>query len=484
MKKITSLILLFVFALSCYSVFAHDDVLYGTLGETKLAETYVSRPVRFLSARKTLEQTLVEGWNNLSAEINLRDYNIPVSDLGYVYSSIVYNNPKMYFVSTGCRYSYNPSTNMVSSVLPQYFETDTEVIDQTMQSIDEATEEVMMYLDESMTDFEKIMAVHDYMVLHYDYDYTYSNYDITIMTTKTGVCMSYALAFKHIMNELGIECLYVSSDEDMDHAWNLVNLDGEWYHIDLTWDDPGTNYGQVRHEYALLSDFEIQHLESPHYGYDLRGLEADSDKYDREHWHEGVGAITTIKGLYYYVDGNDLVDQNGKIIFAGLDGGDGCWEIGGRYYIADSNYTGMAEYNGILYFNTDKAVYSYNPDKQKTVKVLDYEGVCGLFIDRNTLYYCEFDREDGQFVEAGELKLGKIRFGGTFHKDDKIIKRICKEDDAEEFYILANCNDCLQLKKITDSDVSKISFDFKECQELYFWNKYMSPLKAKEVYDN
>ena len=53
MKKIISLILLFVFVLSSFAAFAHDDVLYGTLEETKLAETYVSRPVRFFSARKT-----------------------------------------------------------------------------------------------------------------------------------------------------------------------------------------------------------------------------------------------------------------------------------------------------------------------------------------------------------------------------------------------------------------------------------------------
>ena len=483
MKKIISLFIFFVLIINSFAVFAHDDVLYGTLEETKLAETYVSRPMRFFSARKTIEQTLVDGWNNLSAEINIRDYNIPVSELGYVYSSIVYNHPKMYFVSTGCRYTYNPITNTVATVLPQYFETDTEVIDQTMQSIDEATEEVMMYLDESMTDFEKIMAVHDYMVLHYDYDYTYSNYDITIMTTKTGVCMSYAFAFKHIMNELGIECLYVSSDKEMNHAWNLVNLDGEWYHIDLTWDDPGSNYGQVRHEYALLSDFEIQHLESPHYGYDLRGLEAASDKYDKEHWHEGVGAIATIDGLYYYVDGNDLVDQNGEIIYSGLDGGDGYWDIGGGYYL-NGNFTGIAEYNGCLYFNTDNAVYSYNPHNEKTVKILDYEGLCGSFVDKNKLEYCKFDMSTRNFVKAGDFVLGKIRFGGTFHKDGKIIKRICKEDDAEDIYVLANCNDCAQIQKITKSDVSKISFDFKECQELYFWNKYMKPLKAKEVYDN
>lgn len=479
MKKFLSLVMIFIFISGSCPVFARDVKLYATVEETQLAETYIGQDISLFSTQNTLEQVLVTGWNNLATEISVEDYNISVSDIGNVYCGILYNNPKLYHVTTGFRYSY--TTNTVISVLPIYRETDASVIEETMDAIDAATEEIMFCLDENMTDFEKVMTVHDYMVLHYQYDYTYSNYDITIMTTKTGVCMGYALAFMHLMNELGIECLYVSS-EAMNHAWNLVKLDGEWYHIDLTWDDPGTNYGQVSHKYALLSDYEIQNLEDPHHGYDLKGIEADSDKYDKACWHEGVGAIVTIDESYYYVDGKNIVDQNGKIIYEDLDGGDNGWDIGGGYRLSGGTYAGLAEHNGILYFNTDEAVYSYDPENEKITKILDYTGICGLFIDRNTLGYCEFDMTTREFIEAGNYNLGKIRFGGTFHNDNKIIKRLYKESGAEDVCIYVDYGDCIQMEKVTKLGFSKISFDIKDSQTFFYWNDKMKPLKEKEVY--
>ena len=51
---------------------------------------------------------------------------------------------------------------------------------------------------------------------------------------KKAVCAGYAKAFQLLLNALGIECTYVTSDT---HAWNLVRLEGDYYHIDATWDD-------------------------------------------------------------------------------------------------------------------------------------------------------------------------------------------------------------------------------------------------------
>ena len=476
----------FVILLSSFGVHAQSDEAFIEVEPVKYAETYVDSSVSLFGATRTLEEVITEAWENMEKRVSLEEFNIPVDETDEIvqlYRSIIYRNPKKYYyVDTGLQCGYNPITGMITSVLPKYVETDKTVIAETIASLDVATEEIMMYLSEDMTDFEKVMAVHDYMVLNYEYDYTYSNYSISIMTTKKGVCMSYALAFKHLMNELGIECQYVSS-EAIDHAWNLVKVDGEWYHIDLTWDDPGVAYAQVRHTYALLSDQEIQSLEKPHYGYDLNGLEANSDKYDKATWHKGVGAIATVNGVTYYVDGNKLVDQNGKMIFQGLDGNKGFWSIGDGYVFYDTILTGVAEYNGLLFFNTDRAIYAYSPAKEKILKVADISGVCGLFVDKNTLKYCVRDTVNKKFIEGGSLLLGKIRFGGTFHQDSSIIKRIYKEENADEIWVFADDADCVQMEKITQAGMSKISFDSADCQTLYFWNDNLMPLKSKEVYN-
>lgn len=46
------------------------------------------------------------------------------------------------------------------------------------------------------------------------------------------------------------------------HAWNKIKLDGEWYHVDVTWEDPimngdpenGYGYGNLRNEYINITD--------------------------------------------------------------------------------------------------------------------------------------------------------------------------------------------------------------------------------------
>ena len=65
-----------------------------------------------------------------------------------------------------------------------------------------------------------------------------------VLLQGTGVCESYARAYQLLLNKAGIANEYVTGrainpDGGMEsHAWNLVNFDGEWAYVDVTWDDP------------------------------------------------------------------------------------------------------------------------------------------------------------------------------------------------------------------------------------------------------
>lgn len=98
------------------------------------------------------------------------------------------------------------------------------------------------------TPYEQEKAIHDYMVLNCEYaedllidglatqDVFY--YD-GVFVHKRAVCQGYALSFKLCMDILGIESRVVRGTvPDGKHAWNAVQLDGEWYWVDVTWDDP------------------------------------------------------------------------------------------------------------------------------------------------------------------------------------------------------------------------------------------------------
>ena len=89
-----------------------------------------------------------------------------------------------------------------------------------------------------MTDFEKVRFVHDWIVKQYVYD------SLTSVRTfheaiagKKAVCQGYALTFLAFMKQMGIPCHFVVSSNGA-HSWNIVKVDGQWYHIDVTNDDP------------------------------------------------------------------------------------------------------------------------------------------------------------------------------------------------------------------------------------------------------
>lgn len=121
-----------------------------------------------------------------------------------------------------------------------------------------------------MTNPQKVKAIHDYIVLNCRYDYkNYLNNSIPyvsyqpegVLIKKKAVCQGYAETFSLFMKALNIPCKLVvgtannGSGGYQGHAWNLVKVNGKWYHVDTTWDDPVPDQkGYVRYEYFLIPD--------------------------------------------------------------------------------------------------------------------------------------------------------------------------------------------------------------------------------------
>ena len=106
------------------------------------------------------------------------------------------------------------------------------------------------------SDYDKELAIHDWMIEwgSYDSDTLSQSPDFEetpnndnpygFLINGKGICLGYVTTFQLFMDLLGIECITVEGTADRDnadHAWNQVRLDGEWYCVDVTWDDPITN---------------------------------------------------------------------------------------------------------------------------------------------------------------------------------------------------------------------------------------------------
>lgn len=141
----------------------------------------------------------------------------------------------------------------------------------TKDEINEINNKVDKILNENvnnnMPPKEKIRAIHDYIINHTEYDklkYENKNDDTYKSNTAYGVliegygtCNGYADAMEIFLDKMNIINYKISNEE---HIWNLVYLDGKWYHLDLTWDDPISDININRDTYFLISTKTLEKI--------------------------------------------------------------------------------------------------------------------------------------------------------------------------------------------------------------------------------
>lgn len=100
-------------------------------------------------------------------------------------------------------------------------------------------------------EYDIALWLHDWLIYNANYDYSYTYYGPEgVLLYGKGVCASYTTAYRLLLNAFGIENEMLNASE-MNHAWNLVKIDGEWCHVDCTWDDPSGGNGENRQYFGL-----------------------------------------------------------------------------------------------------------------------------------------------------------------------------------------------------------------------------------------
>lgn len=120
---------------------------------------------------------------------------------------------------------------------------------------------------EGLSDYEKIKKIYEFVMNHMRYSVgsLYDDHTVVGFVNGKGVCQAYAIGLYILLEKAGIEARYVFGPLNADlinaytrythHVWNMVKLEGQWYHLDATWDD-----GQVEDDwrYFLVSDTRIE----------------------------------------------------------------------------------------------------------------------------------------------------------------------------------------------------------------------------------
>lgn len=143
--------------------------------------------------------------------------------------------------------------------------------------LEKARDVVSKEIDDNMSDYEKELAIHDWITGWSSFDYSVfgrsssdgfemgSDTPFGVLINRSAMCHGYSSAFQLFMDMLGIECITVfgtPGSNGVEHSWNMVRLDGEWYCVDVAWDDPigaspGHTYFNVTSAY--LREGSIHH---------------------------------------------------------------------------------------------------------------------------------------------------------------------------------------------------------------------------------
>lgn len=216
------------------------------------------------------------------------------NELGDYYQSAIeaytYDNPDVFYLSPSKMYLNIETTTFGSSTTynvfinngseANYF-TDEFSSEAEVRSAINSIEQVKNTLVSRRTGntYEDIKMVHDYLVDNIEYDTSLSKdniYDLYgALVNRVAVCEGYARSFKYILDEMGISSVLVigtgtnSRGETERHAWNYVEIDGNWYAVDCTWDDPvviggGSLPQGSKYKYFLkgANEFNQDHISS------------------------------------------------------------------------------------------------------------------------------------------------------------------------------------------------------------------------------
>lgn len=213
--------------------------------------------------------------------------------LGEYYQSAIeaytYDNPEIFYLSPKKMYlNIETTTRGGVSTYNVYINSGNEVNYLTdefnsKQAIDQATAQIEQMKNQIIQNrtgntYEDVKMVHDYLVDNISYDSSLSKQNIYniygALVNRECVCEGYARAFKYLLDELNIPCVMVigtatnSQGETENHAWNYVQLNGNWYAVDTTWDDPvviggGAASEESRYKYFLVGREVIDQDHSP-----------------------------------------------------------------------------------------------------------------------------------------------------------------------------------------------------------------------------
>lgn len=325
---------------------------------------------------KGAKAAVIRAYQNYQTQVNLSSYHIDnMQDskaLENMLTKVVHQTPGLFYAGTKYSKYVDTGTNRIVKLKIGYLKAfrtasgkvDVAKIQKTQAEIRQKVNLALQSVKPGMSKLEKALVLHDYLAQNTQYlekknkEYRFSEWGALVKGRAN--CQGYAMAYGLLMQKVGIPVRYVSSTQ-MQHIWNMIKIDGKWYHVDVTWDDPvDTSYrkdqlGLVLHDRFLCSTARMN--ETGYYGFS--GKLAKSKKYDNCFWRNVTSGIVYRKGKWLYQTNSQIVERKS------LTGGKvkKLYAAGGNFFIPKNR--------DIYYFINFNRIYMYNRKRNRIALVLN-----------------------------------------------------------------------------------------------------------------
>lgn len=185
-----------------------------------------------------------------------------------IFRAMTRDNPLIYYVNqSACNWATDAFGH--TAICPQYFYS-RETVRKYNRNIENAVNNLASQLKLTEgTDYEKEIRVHDWFCKNVKYDFKGSDMDeparvvlshniVGVFAKQKAQCEGIAKAVKVLLNAVDIKCIVATGEAGINgkkeqHAWNVVDIDGNPYQVDVTW-DIGASKGRIAYDYFNVTD--------------------------------------------------------------------------------------------------------------------------------------------------------------------------------------------------------------------------------------
>ncbi len=244
---------------------------------------------------KKLYDKLVSAMLNIEEDVIFEDSEeISFDELFDIYQLLYNDENRLFYISSTIEYTTDMESGYISSMNLKYNYTKTE-IQKMQEELDAKTAEIFSSVTPDMSEYEIVKHFHDYIIQNCTYteDCKNPNNIYGTLVEQVALCQGYSQSFTYLCSLAGIDSFIVLGVANEPHMWNIVKMDNDYYHIDLTWDDPdrAKNPDSVRYDYFGLTDERIRQLRQFD-DYDYEIPEAKGTKY-QYYYHNNLVADST-----------------------------------------------------------------------------------------------------------------------------------------------------------------------------------------------